>query len=210
MILTKHIALIMLTVIFVGVNAAEPVPTPAPEKLLRDTSAEILEIIQKEHLAASDPRFQQLIETKVLPSFDFARITALALGRYWREANDSQKKILIQEFKTLLIRTYSVALSINKIQSINVMPVKMQADDTQVIVRTQVITTDGQRFPIDYRLLKLDSTWKVYDVSVDGVSLVTNYRNSFAQNIQQGGIDGLIEKLKQRNSASASSTASQR
>lgn len=198
--------LAVIAVLFAAVSwAADAVP--APEALVRNTSKDVLEAIKKDNLAPSDKRFRDMVETKALPNFDFARMTQLAIGRHWRDASDEQKASLVREFKNLLVRTYSTALTANKIQSIDVLPVKMADTDTDVVVRTEVTVTNGQPFPIEYKMLKLEKGWKVYDVSVEGVSLVTNYRSSFNQSIQKDGIDGLIKALQDRNAGPSAKAA---
>ncbi|HEY9103892.1 ABC transporter substrate-binding protein [Chitinimonas sp.] len=191
----KFFAFIML-VAGLAVSAAD---APAPETLVRNTSKEVLDAIKKDNLQPSDKRFLALVESKVIPSFDFNRLTASAVGKSWREATPDQKTALIREFKTLLIRTYSNAVGANKLQGIEVKPVRMGEADTDVTVRTEVSITGGQPFPIDYRLAKTGADWKVYDVAVEGVSLVTNYRTNFTQTVQKDGIDGLIKALADRN-----------
>lgn len=193
----KFFALFMLVAGF-AVSAAD---VPAPELLVRNTSKDVLDAIKKENITPADKRFRDLIETKVLPSFDFNRLTALAVGKYWRQATPEQQAALIREFRTLLVRTYSTAVGANKLQNIDVKPVKMADADTDVTVRTEVSAATGQPFPIDYKLLKVGNDWKVYDIAVEGVSLVTNYRTSFGQSIQKDGIDGLIKALVDRNAA---------
>ncbi|QNM96318.1 MlaC/ttg2D family ABC transporter substrate-binding protein [Chitinimonas koreensis] len=180
---------------------------PAPEQLLRSTSKDVLDIIKKENLTSNDKRFRELVEARVLPVFDFTRLTALAVGRYWKQATPEQQAALTREFKTLLVRTYSTAVGANRVQDIEVKPVKMADSDTDVTVRTEVAITGGQPFPIDYRLLKTPAGWKVYDVAVEGVSLVTNYRTSFGQTIQKDGIDGLVKALADRNAAQPAKAA---
>ncbi|SFZ77146.1 MlaC/ttg2D family ABC transporter substrate-binding protein [Chitinimonas taiwanensis] len=189
-----------------GLNVAAA-DVPAPEQLVRNTSKEVLEVIKTEKLSPSDKRFRDLVEAKVLPIFDFNRLTALAVGKYWRQASPEQQAALAREFRTLLVRTYSTAVGANKVQEINVKAVKMADADTDTTVRTEVITASGQPFPIDYRLLKTGNGWKVYDVAVEGVSLVTNYRTSFNQTIQKDGIDGLIKALADRNAAQPAKTS---
>ncbi|MBV8658681.1 MAG: ABC transporter substrate-binding protein [Burkholderiales bacterium] len=182
-----------------GVVAYAADAAPAPEQLIRTTSREVVEAIKKDNLTPNDKRFKDLIETKALPNFDFGRLTQLAVGRYWRDASADQQASLTREFRTLLVRTYSAALTANKIQNIDVKPVKMADADTDVTVRTEVTPVSGQPVPIDYRLIKVGASWKVYDVAVEGASLVTTYRSSFNQTIQKDGIDGLIRALADRN-----------
>jgi phospholipid transport system substrate-binding protein len=190
-------SLLAALTLLVAAQAAEP----TPEQLVRETSRELLAAIRKDNLSANDKRFRDLIEQKALPYFDFTRITALAVGRHWRTATPEQQAALTREFRTLLVRTYSTALMVNKIQDIDVKPVKMDDYATDVTVRTEVQSANAQSVPIDYKMLKVGGSWRVYDVAVEGVSLVTNYRNSFNQTIQKDGIDGLIKALADRNAA---------
>lgn len=174
----------------------------APDALVRKNTNEILAALKADKdLAAGDQKkVEKLADEKVLPFFNFTRMTQLAVGRSWRDANDAQKKSLIDEFRTLLVRTYSTSLSQFRNQTIDVKPTKMAAGETEVIVKTQVNQPGGQPIPIDYSMEKSGDGWKVYDVLIDGVSLVTNYRSSFATEIQKSGIDGLIKSLSERNS----------
>lgn len=174
----------------------------APDALVRKNTNEILAALKADKdLAAGDQKkVEKLADERVLPFFNFTRMTQLAVGRSWRDANDAQKKSLIDEFRTLLVRTYSTSLSQFRNQTIDVKPVKMAAGETEVVVKTQVNQPGGQPIPIDYSMEKSGDSWKVYDVLIDGVSLVTNYRSSFATEIQKSGIDGLIKSLSERNS----------
>jgi phospholipid transport system substrate-binding protein len=153
--------------------------------------------------AGNQQKIEKLAEEKVLPYFNFVRMTQLAVGRNWRDASDNQKKSLIDEFRTLLVRTYSTSLSQYRNQTIDVKPMRISAADTDVVVKTQVNQPGGQPIPIDYSLEKTKDGWKVFDVLIDGVSLVTNYRSSFNTEIQKSGIDGLIKSLIDRNAKNA-------
>lgn len=177
----------------------------APDDMVRRTTNEILAAIKtdKDLQAGNQKKIEKLAEDKVLPYFNFARMTQLAVGRNWRDANDAQKKALTDEFRTLLIRTYSTSLSQYRNQSIDVKPLKAAAGDTEVVVKTLINQPGGQPIPIDYSLEKIGSAWKVYDVLIDGVSLVTNYRSSFNTEIQKSGIDGLVKSLADRNAKNA-------
>jgi phospholipid transport system substrate-binding protein len=135
----------------------------------------------------------------VLPYFDFAHMTRLAVGKDWKQASADQKAQLTQEFKTLLVRTYSNALTQYRNQQIDFKPLKAKPEDTDVVVRTEVRQAGAKPVQIDYSLDKQGDNWKVYDVMVAGVSLVTNYRDSFGQEVRAGGIDGLIKSLKDKN-----------
>ncbi|MGB4854287.1 MAG: ABC transporter substrate-binding protein, partial [Candidatus Dechloromonas phosphoritropha] len=140
-----------------------------------------------------------LVDQKVLPNFDFRHMTALAVGKDWKKASPGQQQQLIAEFKTLLVRTYSNALTSYKNQKIVYKPFRMNSDDSEVLVRTEVIQPGSKPVQIDYNLKKSDTSWKVYDVVVAGISLVTNYRDQFAQEVRSGGIDGLIAAIAAKN-----------
>jgi phospholipid transport system substrate-binding protein len=140
-----------------------------------------------------------LVETKVLPYFNFQRMTALAVGRDWNKATPEQKKRLADEFKTLLVRTYSNALTSYKNQTVSYKPSKLQPGDSDVLIKTEIIQPGSKPVQLDYALEKQANGWKVYDVIVAGVSLVTNYRDTFGQEVRNNGIDGLIQMLVSRN-----------
>ena len=173
----------------------------APDALVRRTTDEVLAIIKSDaDLRAGNPRkVAQLAEQKVLPHFDFTRMTRLAVGRNWAQATDAQKEALTKEFRTMLVRTYSNSLTQYRDQKIEVKPLKASPQDQEVTVRTAVIQQGGPPIPIDYAMSKSGADWKVYDVVIDGASLVTTYRGSFNDQIQKGGIDGLIKTLQERN-----------
>ena len=173
----------------------------APDAMVKRVTDEVLTIIRTDKdLQSGDSRkIAALAEQKVLPHFDFTRMTRLAVGRNWQQASDAQKDALTREFRTLLVRTYSSSLTAYRNQTIEVKPAKMGAQDKDVTVRTQVIQQGGPPIPIDYAMERQESGWKVYDVVVDGVSLVTTYRGSFNDQIQKGGIDGLVKTLADRN-----------
>ncbi len=177
----------------------------APDDMVRRTTNEILAAIKadKDLQAGNQKKIEKLAEDKVLPYFNFGRMTQLAVGRNWRDASDAQKKALTDEFRTLLIRTYSTSLSQYRNQTIDVKPLKAAAADTEVVVKTLINQPGGQPIPIDYSLEKIGAAWKVYDVLIDGVSLVTNYRSSFNTEIQKTGIDGLVKSLVDRNAKNA-------
>lgn len=173
----------------------------APDELVRRTTTDVVNIIKqdKEIQSGNMRKVVELAEAKVLPNFNFARMTQLALGRNWRDASDAQKQALTKEFRTLLVRTYSTSLAQFRDQAIDVKPAKFAPADTDVIVRTVVKQAGGQSIPIDYSMEKTAQGWKAYDILVDGVSLVTNYRSSFADEIRKGGIDGLVKTIAERN-----------
>ncbi|MET0680823.1 MAG: ABC transporter substrate-binding protein, partial [Burkholderiales bacterium] len=140
-----------------------------------------------------------LVEDKVLPHFNFTRMTALAMGQNWRKATPEQQKALVEEFRTLLVRTYSSALAVYRNQVIDFKPLRAQASDSDVVVRSDVKQSGGEPVTIDYSMEKTPNGWKVYDVSIGGVSLVTTYRDTFANEIRTSGVDGLIKALADKN-----------
>lgn len=174
-----------------------------PDLLVKNVTNEVLEVVRKDKdiQAGNTKKTLGLVEAKVLPHFNFQRMTQLALGREWRQATPDQSKILVDEFRDLLVRTYSKALTEFRDQEISFKPFKMAAADTDVKVRTEIKQTGGKPVQLDYFLEKGASGWKVYDLEVGGVSLVTNYRSSFAQEVRANGIDGLIRTLQAKNKA---------
>jgi len=185
--------------------AAPALAQEAPDALVKRVSQEALQIIKTDpNVQAGDQaRIRDLIETKLTPHFDIDRMTALAAGRAYRSATPEQKKRLGEEFKTLLIRTYSSALRQYRDQTIDYKPLRADPAATDVIVRTEVIRPGQPPLQIDYSMGKTPDGWKAYDIVVGGVSLVTNYRDEFTQQVQAGGIDGLIKSLAAKNSGGA-------
>lgn len=188
-----------------------PVPVlaeeTAPDALVKKVTDDVLSIIRtdKEIQSGNAHKAADLIEAKVLPNFDFNRMTTLAVGREWRNATPAQQKALTDEFHALLVRTYANALTAYKNQTIKYKPFKMAAGETDVTVRTEVKQAGAKPVGIDYSLQKNDGNWKVYDVIVGGVSLVTSYRDQFKQEIASGGIDGLVKSLQAKNQTLAAS-----
>jgi phospholipid transport system substrate-binding protein len=176
----------------------------APDALVMRISTDVLDAVKADKsIQAGDVRqVILLVDAKVMPSVDFRRMTASAVGRYWRQATPEQQKGLQEEFKTLLIRTYSGALTQVKDQTVELKPMRSKPEDDDVVVRTEV-RGKGDPVQLDYRLAKTAAGWKIYDVNVLGVWLVQNYRNSFAQEIGANGIDGLIARLAEKNKAAA-------
>lgn len=174
----------------------------APDALIKRLSVDVLDKIKADKtIQAGDmTKVMALVDSQVMPSVNFTRMTASAVGRSWRQATPEQQKKLQEEFKALLIRTYSGALSQVKDQTISVKPLRAAAADTEVIVRTEVMGR-GDPIQLDYRLEKVGSAWKIYDLNVLGVWLVETYRTQFAQEINAKGIDGLIASLADRNKA---------
>lgn len=177
----------------------------APDALVKDVTNDVLAIVRQDKAIQSGDtrRAVELVEAKVLPHFNFKRMTALAVGKEWRQATPAQQDQLTEAFKVLLVRTYSNAITQYRDQVIDFKPLRTQPEDTDVQVRTEVKQPGAKAVQIDYSLEKTTSGWKVYDVVVAGVSLVTNYRGSFAQEIKSGGVDGLIKSLQTKNRESA-------
>ena len=176
----------------------------APDALIKRVSSEMLDKIKadKSMQTGDMSRVLSLVDSQVMPHVNFTRMTASTVGRSWRQATPEQQKRLQDEFKTLLVRTYSGALAQVKDQSISVKPLRAEAADTEVTVRTEVVGR-GDPVQLDYRMEKTASGWKIYDLNVLGVWLVETYRTQFAQEINAKGIDGLIASLSQRNKSNA-------
>jgi phospholipid transport system substrate-binding protein len=176
-----------------------------PDALIKQVSSEVIDTIKADKSLQSGDvsKIVTLVDTKVMPHVNFQRMTASAVGRNWRTATPEQQKRLQEEFKTLLVRTYAGALTQVKDQSVQLKPMRAAAEDTEVVVRTEV-KGKGEPIQLDYRLEKADGGWKIYDVNVLGVWLVEQYRNQFAQDINAGGIDALIAKLAERNKGAKS------
>ncbi len=174
----------------------------APDRLVDRTVREVLDIIeQDEKLRNGDKeKMLNLIEVKILPHFNFNRMTRLAMGRHWSEATPEQQQTIVNQFRTLLVRTYSNALTTYRDETVRVNPIANLGDSMDTTVRTIVIQRQGREpVPIDYSMEKSPNGWKIYDVTVAGVSLVTNYRGSFSSQIRRGGVDGLIKTLADKN-----------
>jgi phospholipid transport system substrate-binding protein len=173
-----------------------------PDKLVKAVADEVLNALRNDPdlRGGSQTKMAQLIEEKVAPRFDFERMTRLAVGRNWRQATPEQQKTLIEQFRSMLVRSYSTAYSAYRNIVIEVRPLRLQPTDEDVQVRSEIKLPGGAPpVTVDYSMVKSDSDWKVYDVTVDGVSLVTTYRSTFAEEIRQNGIDGLIKALQQKN-----------
>ncbi len=173
----------------------------APDVLVKQVTEEVLEIVRKDRdiQNGNAKKAIELVDAKVIPHFNFQHMTALAVGKDWRKASPQQQQQLTSEFKTLLVRTYSNALTGYKNQKVVYKPFRMNPGDAEVVVRTEVQQPGNQPVQLDYSLEKLDSGWKVYDVSVAGISLVTNYRDQFGQEVRNSGIDGLIKAIATKN-----------
>jgi phospholipid transport system substrate-binding protein len=176
----------------------------APDALIRQVSTEVIDTVKADKAIQGGDvsKIIALVDTKVMPNVNFQRMTAAAVGRNWRSATPEQQKRLQDEFKTLLVRTYAGALTQVKDQTIGLKPFRAAAEDTEVVVRTE-IKGKGEPIQLDYRLEKTAAGWKIYDVNVLGIWLVEQYKNSFAQEISASGLDGLITKLAEKNKAAS-------
>jgi len=185
-------------------SAVQAQDMKTPETLIKEVSTDVLEAVKADKtIQAGDVnKVIALVDAKVMPYVNFKRMTSSAVGRYWRQATPEQQTRLQQEFKTLLVRTYSGALAQVKDQTVQLKPTRSSPEDKEVIIKTEV-RGKGDPLQLDYRLEKSDTGWKIYDVNVLGVWLVENYKNSFAQEIGANGIEGLIAKMAERNKAAA-------
>jgi phospholipid transport system substrate-binding protein len=194
-----QLASVLITAVLLAAPAVRAADE-SPDALIKRVSAEVLDNIKadKSVQAGDMNKVMALVDSQIMPNVNFTRMTASAVGRSWRQATPDQQKKLQDEFKTLLIRTYSGALAQVKDQTINVKPLRAAAADTEVVVRTEVLGR-GDPVQLDYRLEKVGAAWRIYDLNVLGVWLVETYRTQFAQEINAKGIDGLIASLSERN-----------
>jgi phospholipid transport system substrate-binding protein len=185
-------------------GATQAQTATAPDALIRQVSTDVIDTVKADKaIQAGDVgKIITLVDTMVMPHVNFQRMTASAVGRHWRTATPEQQKRLQDEFKILIVRTYAGALTQVKDQTVQLKPLRAAAEDSEVVVRTEV-KGKGDPIQLDYRLEKNGSSWKIYDVNVLGVWLVEQYKSSFAQEIGNGGVDGLINKLAERNKAAA-------
>ena len=195
-----------ILVLLLGLSACAGLPARAadvlaPDMLARNVTDEVLRILRsdKDVAAGNQRKVVDLIETKVAPHFEFTSMTKLAMGRNWSQANADQKRTLTEEFRTLLVRTYTTAFTQYRNQTVEYRPLKLASDETDVVVKSLIKQPSGQPVSVDYRMEKTDRGWKVYDVKIEGISLVENYRNTFNSEIQKSGVDGLIKSLVDKN-----------
>jgi phospholipid transport system substrate-binding protein len=189
---------VLLALFLVDTAYAEPTP---PDVLVKNTTNDVLEIIKSDKDIENGDmnKLGKLVEDKIATKFDFNQMSRMVLGRNWYTASKQQQDQFIVEFRSLLVRTYSSALSKYRNQTIEFMPSYAKPDDTEVRIKTQIIQPGGPSIPLNYSLEKNADDWKVYDVTIDGVSLVTIYRGQFAEELKQNGIDGVIQKLVEKN-----------
>lgn len=193
--------LAMLVTLAIGLVAAPVRAQEAPDVMVKRVAEDVLASVKADPLiqAGNEARIREVLEAKLLANFDFARMTSLAMGKNWRTATPEQQKRLTDEFRGLLVRTYSGALTQYRNEKIDYKPLRMNPGDTDVIVRTAVIRASGPPVQIEYSMEKKADAWKSYDVVVGGISLVTTYRDEFNEQIKNGGVDGLIATLANRN-----------
>lgn len=185
-----------------GIAQAEVV---APNELIKATAQDVLLIVKqdKDIQAGNQKKILDLVDAKVLPHFDFVRMTRLAVGKHWRAATPEQKQVLVTEFRNMLVRTYTKAFTVYRDQTVEVKPFKMAADATEATVKTTINKPGAPPVPVDYEMEKTADGWKAFDVAIEGVSMVTSYRGTFDTEIQQNGIDGLIKMLSDKNANAA-------
>lgn len=204
----------LLAVVVVSIGAlafvSPALAQEAPDALIKRISQDVLDSAKadKDIQSGNQKRILELVEAKILPHVDFQRMTALAAGRFWRQATPEQQKQLTDEFRTLLVRTYSGAIAQIRDQKLEFKPFRADPDDTEVEVRSQVLQPrGGDPIQLNYRLEKTPAGWKIYDLNVLGAWLVETYKGSFATEISKGGIDGLIKTLAEKNKRLAVSPA---
>lgn len=203
---TMHRVIAPILLLLTTLTASLAYAQEAPDALVKRVAEDTLSAIRadKDLQAGNPAKVKELIESKLVPHFDTARMTALAMGRNWRAATPEQQKQLIEQFQTLLIRTYSNALTNYRDNKMNYKPLRMNPTDTDVVVRTEVTRSGQAPVQIDYSMEKTPDGWKAYDVVVAGVSLVTNYRDEFNDVVKSSGVDGLIKTLADKNKGLAS------
>ena len=193
--------LMAVAVTFVPMQAMS-VEVESPLDLLQRTSDAVIKQLkdQKDSLKDSPELVYKIVDDYIVPHLDDVSMAKLALGKNWREANNEQKIEFVDQFRTLLIRTYSKSLQEFSDEKINFFPLKVDAGEEKVIVKSEVIQAGGPKIPVSYRMRLKDNAWKVYDINIDGVSLVTSYRGTFAQEMRKGGMTGLLKMLQDKNS----------
>lgn len=186
--------------VVLGVAGVARADESTPDGQIRATVDEVLTIVGSDKaIVANQKRLLELVDAKILPHFDFTRMTQLTVGKAWRSMPDEQKQALTTEFRTMLVRTYAKVFSTYPDPIIEVKPVKPSGDPNEETVHTVIRVKDGKTATVDYEMKKSADGWKVFDITVEGVSLVTSYRGSFADQIQQNGVDGLIKALAEKN-----------
>ncbi len=198
--ISSVLRILLLTTIMLS-SFAVAATVEDPQRIVRDTGDRVLaEVTERRAELEADPSLiYPLVEDTVVPHFDFRRMSQSALGRFWRKASEEQKEAVTNEFRQLLVRTYATALLGYSGQTIQYLRVQYRQGDDRVMIPTRVAAPDAPSIPVNYRLRLNGDVWKVYDVVIDGVSLITNYRSQFATEVRRGGIDGLISSLADKN-----------
>ena len=175
----------------------------APDVLVKQTADDVLAIVKndKDIQAGNQQKLFAVVEEKILPNFDFDRVCRMVLGKNWKSASPEQQALFQKEFRSLLLRTYATALGKYRDQVIEYRPMQTDASEKNVTVKTQIIQKGGQPIAVDYSLVKGPAGWKVYDITIESVSLVTNYRSQFSSEIRQNSLDSLNKKLADKNAA---------
>jgi phospholipid transport system substrate-binding protein len=196
----------VLGMLLMGMSISTRAEIMDPDVLIKNTVRDVLVIVKqdKDIQAGDQKKLLELVDAKVLPHFDFERMTRLAVGKAWRSATPEQKQTLITEFRNLLVRTYTSAFTRYRDQAVEIKPFKMPAGADEVTIRTLIVKPGAQPIAVDYDMEKTAAGWKAFDLSVEGASLVTTYRGTFNEQIQQGGIAGLIKTLVEKNQVAAS------
>ena len=202
--ITSRLSALLLGLVMASSPSFSVAADEAPDMLIKRISTEVLDAIKADKGVQTGDisKVVALVDSKIMPNVNFTRMTAAAVGRSWRQATPEQQKRLQDEFKALLVRTYSGALTQVKDQTISFKPLRSTAADTEVVVRTEVLGR-GDPVQLDYRMEKAGASWKIYDLNVLGVWMVETYRTQFAQEINAKGIDGLIAALTERNKTNA-------
>ena len=208
--LRREFARVMTALLGASVLGVTPAQASdeAPDAMVKRISTQVLDAVKADPaIQAGDVgRITALVDTMIMPHVNFGRMTSSAVGRFWRQATPEQQKRLQDEFKTLLVRTYSGALGEVKDQTLSFKPMRAKPEDTEVVVRSEV-RGRGEPIQLDYRLEKAAGGWKIYDLNVLGIWLVETYRSQFAQEINTKGLDGLIASLAQRNKSNVGKTS---
>ncbi len=199
------VAALLTSVVAVASGASAVLAQQDPNKFIESLSEKVIDQLKsdKDIQAGDLKRVSELVDTTLMPHVNFERMTALSVGRTWRQATPEQRKQLMTEFRVLLLRTYANAFTAVRDQRIQMKPFRGEPGSEDVIVRSEIIQPRGEPIQLDYRLEKAGDAWKIYDVNVLGVWLVQTYRNQFAQEISAGGIDGLIKSLAEKNKSFA-------
>lgn len=189
-----------------AVAASASADVKAPDVLIRETADEVIAAVKqdKDLRSGDQKKLLDLVEAKILPHFDFERMTRLAVGRPWKTATEDQRKALTTEFRTLLVRTYTAAFSRYENQKVVVKPPrKSDSREDEATVNTQIVKPGSQAIEVDYVMEKKDDGWKVFDLFIEGASVIDSYRGTFTEQVQQNGIDGLVKYLADKNRANA-------